>query len=335
MSSFEPWKAIKPSAPAPTGYDPLSEAFKNAVNAFGWPDKMGNYVDALSGTSTRKIPSAYLPSDSVERGYPVTSEQSRTAAIPTANQPSSSTVTGAAHQQLPSLTQVTAPDPNPQGAASQAQGSRLTVHPTTRQQRIVQQPTSPSVISNNAGLDPPSKRRRVTGTGAGPSETPTLPPTPSNRGLVVPRGAEKCLHGCIFVFTGELPNLTRPQAQRLIESHGGQVVLIPDKSTTHSVIGHGVTKNKLTILDRLQIAPLDEQGLVQMIQEMPANGRWEESPVRGEHSELAINEEPNTMTSPPNETVRGATQDHSEMPAPREDTVGTTDNDRTAVLAFQ
>jgi hypothetical protein len=123
--------------------------------------------------------------------------------------------------------------------------------------------------------------------------------------------------------------LTRPQAQRLIESHGGQVVLIPDKSTTHSVIGHGVTKNKLTILDRLQIAPLDEQGLVQMIQEMPANGRWEESPVRGEHSEPAINDGPNTMTSPPNETVRGATQDHSEMPAPREDTVGTIDNDRT------
>jgi hypothetical protein len=123
--------------------------------------------------------------------------------------------------------------------------------------------------------------------------------------------------------------LTRPQAQRLIESHGGQVVLIPDKSTTHSVIGHGVTKNKLTILDRLQIAPLDEQGLVQMIQEMPANGRWEESPVRGEHSEPAISDKPNTMTSPPNEAVRGATHNDSEMPAPREDTVGTTDNDRT------
>jgi hypothetical protein len=95
------------------------------------------------------------------------------------------------------------------------------------------------------------------------------------------------------------------------------------------VIGHGVTKNKLTILDRLQIAPLDEQGLVQMIQEMPANGRWEESPVRGEHSEPAISDKPNTMTSPPNEAVRGATHNDSEMPAPREDTVGTTDNDRT------
>jgi hypothetical protein len=123
--------------------------------------------------------------------------------------------------------------------------------------------------------------------------------------------------------------LSRPQAQRLIESYGGQVVLVPDKSTTHSVLGHGVTKNKLTILDRLQIVPLDEQGLVQMIQELLANGRWEDSPVRGEHSGPATNDEPNTMTSPPNETVRGATQDHSEMSAPREDTIGTTDNDRT------
>jgi hypothetical protein len=178
MSSFEPWKAIKPSAPAPTGQDPLSEAFKNAVNAFGWPDRTGNYVDALPGTSTRRIPSAYLPSDSVERGYPVTSEQSRTAAIPTTNQPSSSNVTGAAHQQLPSLIQATAQDSEPQDVALHAQRSGSTVHPTTRQQRIVQQPASPSVISHNAGLDPPSKRRRVTGTRTGPSETPTIPPTP-------------------------------------------------------------------------------------------------------------------------------------------------------------
>jgi hypothetical protein len=155
MSNNEPWMVIKPSAPAPTGQDPLSEAFKNAVNAFGWPDRMGNHFDALPGTSTRKIPSAYLPSDSVERGRLVISGQNRTAAIPTTSPQSSSNVTGAAHQQLSSLTQATAQDLEPQDAASHAQGSGSTVHPTTRQQRIVQQPTSPSVISNNAGLDPP------------------------------------------------------------------------------------------------------------------------------------------------------------------------------------
>jgi hypothetical protein len=37
MSSNEPWRAVQPSASASTGQDPLAEAFKSAVNAFGRP----------------------------------------------------------------------------------------------------------------------------------------------------------------------------------------------------------------------------------------------------------------------------------------------------------
>jgi hypothetical protein len=52
MSDNEPWRIIRPSAPASAGQDPLSEAFKSAVNAFGWPDRMGNYVDASYSSTT-------------------------------------------------------------------------------------------------------------------------------------------------------------------------------------------------------------------------------------------------------------------------------------------
>ena len=93
MSGFGSWKAVRPSASASTGQDPLSEAFKSAVNAFGRPDKMRNYHDGSLQNDTTNIPSAYLSRTPVDRSHPATPEQSRTAAIPTANQQSSSNVT--------------------------------------------------------------------------------------------------------------------------------------------------------------------------------------------------------------------------------------------------
>jgi hypothetical protein len=308
MPSNEPWRAVKPSASAPTGQDPLAEAFKSAVNAFGRPDKMANYVDGLRGPNT-------------------TSTRAHSSA--TTSLPSSSNVIDAAHQGLPSSSRVSTQGLESQGHTPHVEVLGSSVHPTTSQHRIVQPQTSPSVLSNNAGQEHPSKRRRVTGTGAIASETPNLPPAPIDRDFVMPRGAENCLSGCIFVFSGELPNMSRPQATTLIESHGGQVVLIPNESTTHSVLGFGVTKNKLTILDRFQIVPLDEPLLIQMIQEMPANGRWEESPVQEDQSGATIVEGSSTMAEPSGESVNDAPQHPSEISAPPEDTIHVADNDRT------
>lgn len=100
MSGFGSWKAVRPSAPTSDGQDPLSEAFKSAVNAFGWPDKMGNYHDSsLSSTTTTKHrASAYLPTTPSDQSHPATPEQSGTAAIPTISHQSSSNVIGDAHQ---------------------------------------------------------------------------------------------------------------------------------------------------------------------------------------------------------------------------------------------
>jgi len=327
MSGFGSWKAVRPSAPASDGQDPLSEAFKSAVNAFGWPDRMGNYHDSsLSSTTTTKHrPSAYLPTTPSDQSHPATPEQSGTAAIPTISHQSSSNVIGDAHQQLPSSRQIVSQGLDPREICMNALAARSTVRSTTTLPRTIQQPTSPSV--DNARQGPPSKRRRVTDTGATPSETTTMSSTPVDKDQL--RGAENCLSGCIFVFSGELPTLSRPDAQRLIERHGGQVVLVPNEHTTHSVLGHGVTKNKLTILDRFQIVPLDGQGLIRMVQEMPANGRWEESPVQEDQRGSARINEPRTTVGPRGETSGGSIRSQSEMPAPAEGIVHITNNDHS------
>jgi hypothetical protein len=160
MSSNEPCRAVQPSASDSTGQDPLAEAFKSAVNAFGRPDRMANYLGGLRDSHTTRVHSSvYLPRDSLDRSHPVTPEQSRTAGIPTTNLPSVSNMTDAAHQRLPTLSQVATQGSEPQDHASTVQVPGATVHPTTRQSRIVQPQTSPSAVSDDVGQDHRSKRR--------------------------------------------------------------------------------------------------------------------------------------------------------------------------------
>lgn len=76
MSNFEPWRAVRPSAPTPTGQDPLAEAFRNAVNAFGDPTK--TYMDGIPVPATKnsKIPSVYHSTTPVNQSQLVTPDQS-------------------------------------------------------------------------------------------------------------------------------------------------------------------------------------------------------------------------------------------------------------------
>lgn len=107
MPNFEPWRAVRPSAPTPTGQDPLAEAFRNAVNAFGDPSK--TYMDGNPIPPGRKlkVPSVVCsPVTPVNRSHPVTPDQSRTVATPSTNQRRSSNAIGAARQELPPLSQV-------------------------------------------------------------------------------------------------------------------------------------------------------------------------------------------------------------------------------------
>lgn len=83
MPNFEPRRAVRPSAPTPTGQDPLTEAFNTAVNAFGDPSE--TYMDGNPAPKTRKtkVSSFRSPATTVNQSRPVTPEQSRTVATPT------------------------------------------------------------------------------------------------------------------------------------------------------------------------------------------------------------------------------------------------------------
>lgn len=230
----------------------------------------------------------------------VNPERSRTVAIPTSQQ-SSSNVTGDAHQQLPFFNMTVTREPLPHPLTSHTQMSGSMGYPPTRPQHNGHQPTSPSVFSNHAGQSPPRKRTRLTGTGEILSETATLPPRAISDSLV--RGAENCLSGCVFIFSGHLPNLSRAQARKLVKSHGGRIVLDPDEFTTHFVLGQGASKEKIAILNRFQIVPLDEQGLIQMVQEMPTNGHYGTRPIRDDQCEPATIGRRNMMVGPAEQTV--------------------------------
>lgn len=62
--------------------------------------------------------------------------------------------------------------------------------------------------------------------------------------LLLFKGAENCLEGCVFVLTGVLESMERDDAKSLIERYGGKVTGNISKKTTYLVQGRdsGVSK---------------------------------------------------------------------------------------------
>ena len=87
-----------------------------------------------------------------------------------------------------------------------------------------------------------------------------------------PVGADNCLAGLTFVFTGELETLSREDGQQLVKKYGGKVTTAPSKKTSFVVLGTGAGPKKLETIKLNNIKTIDEDGLFQLIRTLPANG---------------------------------------------------------------
>jgi replication factor C subunit 1 len=90
--------------------------------------------------------------------------------------------------------------------------------------------------------------------------------------LDTPTGAENCLAGLSFVFTGVLPDLDRTTGQNLVKRYGGKVQATASTRTDFVVLGADAGPKKLEVIRDNKLKTIDATGLFELIQRMPANG---------------------------------------------------------------
>lgn len=88
----------------------------------------------------------------------------------------------------------------------------------------------------------------------------------------IPEGAENCLAGMTFVFTGVLNTISRDEGQELVKRYGGKVTSAPSSKTSYVVLGEDAGPSKLRKIHDLKIKTINEEGLFAIIRAMPANG---------------------------------------------------------------
>ncbi|KAL4893074.1 hypothetical protein BDV59DRAFT_202058 [Aspergillus ambiguus] len=88
----------------------------------------------------------------------------------------------------------------------------------------------------------------------------------------IPSGAENCLAGLSFVFTGVLDTLGREEGQSLVKQYGGKVTGAPSSKTSYVVLGQDAGPSKLATIRRHGLKTINEEGLFELIRRLPANG---------------------------------------------------------------
>jgi replication factor C subunit 1 len=105
----------------------------------------------------------------------------------------------------------------------------------------------------------------------------------------LPDGAENCLAGLTFVFTGQLQLLGRDQGQALVKQYGGKVTTAPSAKTSYVVLGSDAGPKKLETIQKNKLKTINEDGLFELIKRLPANGG--DSAAAAKHAEKLAKEE--------------------------------------------
>ncbi|CAG8445116.1 782_t:CDS:10 [Acaulospora colombiana] len=94
----------------------------------------------------------------------------------------------------------------------------------------------------------------------------------------VPVGADNCLIGLTFVFTGDLESLSREESQDLVKRYGGKVTASgPSSRTSYVVVGDNPGPKKMEKVKQLKIPTLTEDQLLELVKTSP--GKSESSGV--------------------------------------------------------
>ena len=97
-------------------------------------------------------------------------------------------------------------------------------------------------------------------------------PPPGAGSKEAPVGAENCLAGLSFVFTGVLESLGRDEGQQLVKQYGGKVTTAPSSKTSYVVLGGDAGPKKLETIRKHKIKTINEDGLFELIKRLPPNG---------------------------------------------------------------
>ncbi|KAF9893731.1 hypothetical protein FE257_009901 [Aspergillus nanangensis] len=96
--------------------------------------------------------------------------------------------------------------------------------------------------------------------------------SPVGGGVELPTGAENCLAGLTFVFTGVLDTLGREEGSSLVKQYGGKVTGAPSSKTSYVVLGSDAGPKKLQTIKNNNLKTINEEGLFELIRRLPANG---------------------------------------------------------------
>ncbi|KAL8667106.1 MAG: hypothetical protein Q9202_001028 [Teloschistes flavicans] len=97
-------------------------------------------------------------------------------------------------------------------------------------------------------------------------------PPPAAGSVEIPTGAENCLAGLTFVFTGILDSLGREEGQELVKRYGGKVTTTPSSKTSYVVLGNDAGPKKLETIQKHSLTTIKENGLFELIRKLPTNG---------------------------------------------------------------
>ncbi|KAK6500778.1 hypothetical protein TWF506_003541 [Arthrobotrys conoides] len=98
------------------------------------------------------------------------------------------------------------------------------------------------------------------------------PAPPPSGAKDIPTGAENCLAGLTFVFTGNQQSISRDDAIELVKRYGGKVTGGPSRKTSYVVVGSEAGPKKLETIRELKLKTIDEDGLFALISKLPAHG---------------------------------------------------------------